>query len=299
MDGGARSNILDLPVYVINMNERKDRWKRFMSQPAVREFKKLQRISATNGKKLDFRRDKRISMSTRLRIYRNYRRSHYEIATLGAIGATISHVRTWETFLKSGAQICIVMEDDAIWTEEAIEKANELYSKVPEGWGMWILGHYPKTLVIEHLKGKDAGWDKVYNFTAAHSYMITRATAKKLLEDPFPIDTHVEYYITSCSILKNFTIVHNPQLYIDFYRTYIGPRTNDSNTSQHKKQGCPTCDVPDDYRQLYKHFTKKANKSMVVSDVVYGKQSSDVLTFKDTAPPPVRRGRDTRKRSTK
>jgi hypothetical protein len=37
----------------------------------------------------------------------------------------------------------------------------------------------------------------------------------------------------------------------------------------------------------------------VVSDVVYGKQSSDVLTFKDTAPRPVRRGRDTRKRSTK
>ena len=41
-------------------------------------------------------------MATKLRIYRNYRRSHYEIATLGAVGATLSHARVWDPFLKSG-----------------------------------------------------------------------------------------------------------------------------------------------------------------------------------------------------
>ena len=296
MDGGGSKSITDLQVYVINLNERKDRWKRWSSQEGVRKFNKMKRVSATNGKKLDFRRDKRISVSTKLRIYRNYRRSHYEIATLGAIGATISHVRTWETFLKSGAPTCIIMEDDAIWTQESIDKANELYSSVPDGWGVWILGHYPKNLVIEHLKDDNAGWNRVYNFTAAHSYMITRSAAKILLEEPFPIDTHIEYYMTACSILKDFMIVQNPDLFIDFFRTYIGPRTNDSNTSQHKKMGCPTCDIPDDYSQLYKHFTRNKKDGMVVSDVVYGKQSSDIVTFKNGVSKDIKRGRKTHTR---
>jgi len=95
-------DITELPVYIINMDERKDRWKRAMSSEAIRKFKNLQSISATNGKELKYRTEKRISMGTRLRIFRNYRRSHYEIATLGAIGASISHIRTWQKFYDSG-----------------------------------------------------------------------------------------------------------------------------------------------------------------------------------------------------
>ena len=216
MDGGKVStDIKDIPAYVINMNERKDRLKRFMSQEAIHEFKNLKRISATNGKLLDFRRDKRISMSTKLRIYRNYRRSHYEIATLGAIGATISHVSVWKTFVKSGAPVCIVMEDDAVWTPEVIEQINKEYSNIPDKWGMWVLGYFSKTLIIEHIKGCK-GWDKVYNFSGAHSYMITRETAIKLLEDVYPIDTHIEFYMTGSSIIKDFLIVENKNIvYID------------------------------------------------------------------------------------
>lgn len=276
----GKTDIKNMPVYVINMNERKDRWTRFITQESIKDFKKLHRISATNGKKLNFRKDKRISMSTKLRIYRNYRRSHYEIATLGAIGATISHARVWETFLKSGAPHCIVMEDDAVWTYEDIERANEQYKTIPDGWGMWVLGYYHKTLVIEHLAEK--GWDKVYNFSGAHSYMITRDVARKLLADVYPIDTHIEFYMTGSSIIKNFLILHNQNVYINYFRTFVGPRvsTSDSNTSQHKKDGCPTCDMPDDYKQLYKHFTRTKDKSMIVSDVVYGKQSNEILTFK-------------------
>jgi GR25 family glycosyltransferase involved in LPS biosynthesis len=281
MDGKATANITNMPVYVINMKERKDRWKRFTSQEAIPEFKHLHQVAGVNGKKLDFRKDKKISMSTRLRIYRNYRRSHYEIATLGAIGATVSHANVWRTFLKSDAPVCIVMEDDAVWTHEDIEKISEEYKRIPAGWGIWVLGYYHNTLVIEHMKQSE-GWDKIYNFSGAHSYMITRDVAKKLLEDVYPIDTHIEFYMTGSSIIKGFLIVHNPNVYINYFRTFVGPRvsTSDSNTSQHKKGGCPTCDVPDDYKQLYKHFTRTKENTMVVSDVVYGKQSDKILTFK-------------------
>jgi GR25 family glycosyltransferase involved in LPS biosynthesis len=276
-------DITDLPVYVINMDERKDRWKRAMSSEAIRNFKHLERFSATNGKELKYRSERRISLGTRLRIFRNYRRSHYEIATLGAIGASISHIRVWEKFYKSGKPYCIVMEDDAIWLPEYIDTINQLVPTLPENFGIWLLGYYPKTLVIEHLKSEKP-WNKVHSFTAAHSYLLTREAAKKLLEEPYPIETHIEYYMTTTATIKGFQILHHPDVLVDFYRTYIGPRTNDSNTSQHKKNGCPTCDVEDNYSQLYKHFTRKEKgKEMVVSDIVYDKQNDRILTFKRNA----------------
>lgn len=280
------SNIKDirnLPVYMINMDERKDRWKRAMSSEAIREFKNLERLSATNGKELKYRTEKKISIGTRLRIFRNYRRSHYEIATLGAVGASISHIRTWQKFYDSGKPYCIVMEDDAIWIPDYINIINDIVPTISSTCGIWLLGYYPKSLVIEHLKSEKP-WNKVHSFTAAHSYLITREAAKKLLEEPYPVETHIEYYITSVSILKGIQILQHPDIHVDFYRTYIGPRTNDSNTSQHKKMGCPTCDVEDNYSQIYKHFTRTdKEKEMVVSGIVYDKQHDNILTFKKNA----------------
>jgi len=91
--GKTRSkDIHDFPVYVINLKEREDRWKRFKSQPQSATFRNLRRFFAINGKKLDYKRDKRVSLRTKLNITRNYRRSHYEIATLGAVGASLSQI---------------------------------------------------------------------------------------------------------------------------------------------------------------------------------------------------------------
>jgi hypothetical protein len=288
----------DIPVYVINLPERKDRWRRFSMQEGVQKFNHLNRMDAFNGRKMDFKKDHRISIGTRLRIYRNYRRSHYEIATLGAIGASVSHTNVWKRFLESGKDECIVMEDDAMWSVENVQKATELYKKLPPTYGMWIMGYRPYDLVIEHMPPSDKPWNRVFNFTAAHSYLITRQTAKILMEEPFPVETHIEYYITGCSILKNFLILQHPDMYITWYQTIVGKKKNDSNTSQHKKKGCPTCDVADDYSQLYKHFTRRTNNGMVVSDVVYGKQGDQILTFNRDAKakPHKENGSKTRRR---
>ena len=282
MEEKKKIDIRELPVYVINLNKRKDRWKRLMTNETIHSFKNLHRFSATNGKELNFKKEKRISIGTRLRILRNYRRSHYEMATLGAVGASISHIRLWQKFYDSEKPYCIVMEDDAIWFPEHIEKINAIFPTIPANFGIWILGYYPKNLVIEPLK-EDAPWNKVFNFTAAHSYIITRGAVKKLLEEPYPIETHIEYYIAAVSILKNFQIFQHPDVFIDFYRTYVGPRTNDSNTSQHKKLGCPTCDAPDDYSQIYKRYTRRVDKPTIVRGIVYDKQPDKVLTFKTGA----------------
>lgn len=273
-----RGDIFSTLTYVINLKERPDRWKRFMSQPVTSSFKRLNHFFAINGKKLDYRKDKRISIRTKLNITRNYRRSHYEIATLGAVGSSFSHIEVWKRFIASGEPRCLVLEDDAILTDTQLRMVSDITP--PSDYGIWILGCYLPNLIVQPLKKP---WNRVYNFTAAHAYIITRAAALKLLKEPFPIETHIEYYMTGTALLKDIKIVQNDNVHIEFFRRTEGPRTPDSNTSQHKKSGCPTCSFKDDYSQLYKGFTRKSKRGIKIMGVVDAPQTNRILTFKHSA----------------
>jgi len=266
-------NVYTMPTYVINMKERNDRWSRFISQPVTATMK-MKRFRAVNGKKLNYKKDRRISMHTKLNILQNYRRAHYEIATLGAIGASLSHIGIWKRFVASGAPYCLVFEDDAIITESQMDEINRISTDLPSDWGMWILGRYKPNTIYEPLDIKP--WNRIYKYTAAHAYILKRATALTLLEEPLPIETHIEYYITGCSIIKEFKIVEHPDIFIEFFRAKSGPRTSDSNTSQHKKNGCPSCDAPEDYSQLYSEFTKTRSNGLKVRRLVEGQQSNEI-----------------------
>ncbi len=275
----ARSfDLYSLPTYVINMKERADRWSRFTGQQTVSAFKRLHRFNAVNGKKLNPQTDKRISVQTRMNILRNYRRSHHEIATLGAIGASLSHIGVWKKFVASGSPMCLIMEDDAILDGATIEQINTLMKTAPKDWDMWILGYWAPNLIVEDLP--NSNWNKVYNFTAAHAYILTRSAALRFLEEPTPIESHIEYYMTASAVLKNMLIVQHPDIHINFYHKRTGPRTNDSNTSQHKKHGCPTCNVADDLAQLYVGATRKTDHGINVQGLVRKPQPNVILTMK-------------------
>ena len=263
------------------MNERPDRWKRFKSHGAIFSFKRLQRFPAINGKRLDYKRDRRISLKTRMNISRNYRRSHYEIATLGAIGSSMSHISVWKKFLASGASKCLVLEDDVILSEVQIHHVNEILATLPQDCGIWILGCYLPNLIIQPEDGSK--WSRVHKFTAAHAYILTRDAAKKLLEEPYPIEMHIEYYMTTASLLKGFKILQHSDVHFEFFRKERNPRTNDSNTSQHKKAGCPSCDYPDDYRQLYRGFTRKTKNGIRIAGEIDGEQPKNILTLENGA----------------
>jgi hypothetical protein len=266
-------NVYKMPTYVINMKERNDRWSRFISQPATKTMK-MKRIQAVNGKKLDYKKDPRISMHTKLNILQNYRRAHYEIATLGAVGASLSHISIWKRFVASGAPYCLIFEDDAIITESQMDDINEIAKSLPSDWGMWILGRYKPNTIYEPLSTKP--WNRIYKYTAAHAYILKRSTALTLLEEPLPIETHIEYYITGSSIIKEFKIVEHPDIFIEFFRAKSGPRTSDSNTSQHKKNGCPSCSFPEDYSQLYEKYRRTRKNGLEVHSFLHRQQSNEI-----------------------
>jgi GR25 family glycosyltransferase involved in LPS biosynthesis len=275
-------NIFNIPTYVISMKERPERWKRYTEQPVTNKFKHARRSNAINGKKLKYVKDRRISVRTRLNIFRNYRRSHHEIATLGAVGCSLSHIDVWKKFLNTGAKYCFIMEDDCILTDETFTNVNKLIPTLPPMWGVWLLGMYKPNLVFSPMDVKP--WNRVYSFTASHAYVITRDAAKTFLQDAFPVESHIDHYISAISVLKDICMVQHPEIHIEFFQekmSHSPTTTVDSNTSQHKKNGCPLCKIPDDWAQIYKSPTRKTHKGMRVRGLVKGQQSRKIRRFRN------------------
>jgi hypothetical protein len=267
-------DIRNSPTFVINLDRRPDRWSEFQKQPLVKEFKRLERFSAVDGSKLDVANDERISLHTRVNIAKKYRRSDYEINTAGAIGASLSHLTIWKQFLASDAAYCVVFEDDTLIRQEDLDKIDRLIPKLPAGgWDMWLLGTHRwafsgKPLVPDNRKG----WWTVESFTGAHAYVLSRRGAEILLEEPFPIETHIEYYITGCARLKGLRLIKSWALRM----TYSAEETEeiDSDTFDSRKS-CPVCYVPDNFPEVgfympYNRLYRMAVGLTAVGFVGYG-----------------------------
>lgn len=265
-------NLKEIPVYVINLDRRPDRWSSFSSQPAAKSFENLKRFSAVDGSKLDISHDERISVHTRMNILKKYRRSHYEINTAGAIGASLSHITIWKTFLETEAPYCLVFEDDTVITPEAIEEATKLSKQIPTKWDIWLLGHHRWAMESEPIASDRKGWRKVTSFTGAHAYVINRKAAETLVNYCFPIETHIEYYMTGIAKLYNLSIVRFAQFRIPYEIEFT--EGDDSDTFDSIKS-CPLCRIPDNYMDTFvampvERFYKNVGAGIAIAIVGVG-----------------------------
>jgi GR25 family glycosyltransferase involved in LPS biosynthesis len=237
-------DIRTCPTYCINLDKRPDRWKKFSAQPALKEFTKFERFSAVDGSKIDVKNDKRISLHTRQNIFRKYRRSDYEINTPGAIGASLSHFTLWKKLVDSDAEYMVVFEDDTVVDEKTMMLVDKLIPTLPAKWDIWLLGCHRWAFSGVPLTPDKKTWYKVRNFTGAHGYVIHRRAAEILLQEQFPIETHVEYYICAAAEMKGLTIIKHALL----RQTYFAEveESDDSDTFD-SKLSCPVCLIPDNY----------------------------------------------------
>jgi GR25 family glycosyltransferase involved in LPS biosynthesis len=235
-----------MPVYVINLDRRGDRWKKFMKQPLYNYFKGIERFSAFDGQHLEWEHDERISIHTRDNIAINFRRSHHEINTLGACGASLSHIGCWKKFLETDEEHCMILEDDTKLDDTDFAKAILYAKRIPSNFDIWLLGcHFGSYTGEPYAKGSP--WQTINRFTGAQSYLITRKAAEMLLKECFPIETHIEFYISSCVKLNKMVMLKHNLLRI----TQIVEDTlvNDSDTVA--IQTCPLCKVPDNPVDTY------------------------------------------------
>jgi GR25 family glycosyltransferase involved in LPS biosynthesis len=280
--GLQRLDIFHTPVYVINLKQRKDRWALFMEQDPCVRMLDIRHVTAANGKALDYLKDPRIAPYTRLNIMRNDRRTHREVASLGAVGASISHATVWKRIVDSGAPYAVVMEDDARFTAEQLQQINDLAKTIPPSTHIWLFGAYKPNMIHDPLPN-NSPWSRVYQFTAIHAYVITREAAKKMLTQVFPVDMHIDHYVSVMSVLYDIPMLIHKDLYIPFGGVLKrGSKTTavDSTTSQHIKDGCSACHVPDHLSRFYRQVGPKTRKGRIVHGIVRPKLDRRVLTYR-------------------
>ena len=259
-------DIRSCPTLVINLDRRKDRWEEFSKQPTLKEFSDLKRFSAVDGSSLDVLTDTRISPHTRFNIAKKYRRSDYEINTPGAIGASLSHITCWKTLLDSKAEYLVVFEDDTIVNDAYMGKIDSLIKGLPEKWDMWLLGTHAWAFKGVPLTKDPKGWWKVSAFTGAHAYVLSRRGAEILLQECFPIETHIEYYISSCAQLKGLSVIRHA----DLRMKYSMEITESEDSDTFDMNSCPLCMIPDTFPSTGLYMSPATIERTVISIVALG-----------------------------
>jgi GR25 family glycosyltransferase involved in LPS biosynthesis len=230
-------DLTDMKLYYINLDKRTDRRQLFESQAALLSMPPVERIPAIHGLSIDIKKNTKIGLHTRVQVATHYRRSHYEIHSRGALGASYSHYKTWQAFLKSGAKYALIMEDDAQLPPTFSMMVKEAIKTLPKEWDIWILGWNHSPVDMDE-KDKNQ-FHQILHFVGAHCYIIKRDAAKILCKEMFPIESHIEHYMSNVAFIHGLKIVRN----INFHMPQMDRVLNVSDVR--KPEGCIACVVDD------------------------------------------------------
>lgn len=230
--------VKDMPIFCINLDRRPDRWKKFIQQDGIQDLPQLQHFSAIDGAKLPIMDNNKISLMSKYNILNKTRRSHDEIDTIGAVGATMSHSTIWKLFLERypDKEYCLIMEDDAYVpkrVDEYIEHCSKDIKELPNGFDIWLLNYI---LMDEKQTPLTQNWTRPNNFHSFGMYIISRRGCERLLKDVFPIQMHVDRYANMKMNMGECIIV--------IHKEFRLPSMRDKSDIQ--MGGCRICNVPSD-----------------------------------------------------
>jgi GR25 family glycosyltransferase involved in LPS biosynthesis len=230
-------DLTDTHIYYINLDQRKDRKEQFEAQEALSTMPPVERIGGIHGLSVDIKKDKRVGVNTRVQVITEYRRSHYEIHSRGAIGASLSHLKVWEAFLKSSAKYALILEDDVKLPATFSMMVRDCAKDLPANWDVWILGwnHTP----VDTGKNGQSPFRRILHFVGAHCYIITRQAARAFVDEALPIETHVEHYMNNVAFLRGLSIVRDIRLHLPQMDRIL------NISDVRKPEGCPACHVDD------------------------------------------------------
>lgn len=235
-----------IPAFCITLERRPDRWKRFQDQYGIDALPKMKRFLGVDGKTIDIRNDQRVSTLTKRNILMKTRRAHEHIDTAGGIGCALSHIALWKWLSESNEELLLVMEDDAAVPPDFVQRANAIIQQSPTlqdptKWDMWVIGAQWQT--SGSIEGEDkSGLVNAPAFFLFHAYVIHRRYAQKIYDNCFPIEAHIDFWLSNFSILHNARIVATPRL-----KLKQAGATSDIQSAQ----TLAIVDIPDNYDKTH------------------------------------------------
>jgi glycosyl transferase family 25 len=178
-------------AYLINLDRSTERLA--FAQPQIAKLNiPLQRIAAVDGSKLS---QEEFSRDVDLATYHNF---VGQSPKAGIIGCSLSHIKTWETFLASPYEYAIIFEDDISFDPEKVLQAIHNLQQNAQYWDIANLEVYHRGLPVTIKKLDEHTRMVVYLVETTHTgaYIINRHAARQLLHKALPIKMSIDLYFT-------------------------------------------------------------------------------------------------------
>lgn len=134
--------------------------------------------------------------------------NYIPFATPGSIGCSMSHMRAWEEFLKSGENCALILEDDVVFEPDFTQQMHRAMEEAPADYDILALGCFGCTgdynlfavgQSIAGIRRTDSHTLQINpyvsapsSFQGAHAYIITRQGAERCLKH---LKGHVSHHI--------------------------------------------------------------------------------------------------------
>ena len=201
-------------VYVINLDSAVDRLGHFKKQVASSDLvsKSFIRYPAISGASLDIKSMVsshalwEISQAERT----GFRLRHYQLSR-GAVGCYMSHVKLWESILKTDKEVALVFEDDA----QIYPTLNAYLTTTafPEDFDMILLGF----VCFKCRKDESSGFVRVKRFFGLHGYLISTRGIRKILGSHrvSPIRKQIDSMLSDMTSAGELVVYATPRKYVE------------------------------------------------------------------------------------
>ena len=188
---------LELPIAVINLAHRTDRWEAVSTRMAAVGLNKLIKVSAVEGAKLALDQIAPL-LAQSADLIENAPRSHYTM-TRPAIGCFLSHVAVWQWMMQHKLPRVLVFEDDAypVRDFDPARFRSFVPSLAPDS-GMVLLGRIIMNGMADQPQG--ATLARMFYFNGTFAYLITPAAARTLIANLLPMNGHIDHQISKVLI---------------------------------------------------------------------------------------------------
>lgn len=195
----AQANGLDLPVVVINLPHRTDRWQTLSQRMSAVGLTKLIRASAVVGAELPNDQIAGLLGSPADDID-EAPRSHLTL-TRPAIGCFLSHLAIWRWVLGANLPRVLVLEDDAAPAARfSPARLGSVLASIPEEAGLVFLGRLIMGGLADQPDGSDLA--RLYYFNGTFAYLITPRACRVLLRHLLPLHAHIDHQISKVLIAQ-------------------------------------------------------------------------------------------------
>lgn len=188
-----QSNGLDLPIVVINLPHRTDRWDTLRQRMTAIGLDKLVRAPAVIGAELPKTLIGALTRSSAEDVEAPPR-SHLAL-TRPAVGCFLSHLAVWRWVVETGLPRVLVFEDDAAPAADFdAGRLGRVLAAVPSDARLVFLGR----ITMQGLAEKPSGGDlaRLYYFNGTFAYVATNDGCRALLRNLFPLRAHVDHQMS-------------------------------------------------------------------------------------------------------